>query len=368
MTPPVYHTDVTKVLSADSHIAGLYSPDSSATPPTDPNAPQDFVDIVDIVANDTRVQYLPAPSQSGLLSRACVYASVKTEGIRPAVPPPTRKPSEVTKDAERYLPFFMPLTQSETSISQLARWVRFQVSTSYLQGIFWAGNDEQELRDAVDVYKRHHPTSTALLDKAVSTLGGNPFGYAASWLRYESWTPVEFFVAYAFWAYIKGCRFAKGLTEVDIYVAHWLRESALTKADGASVTSLAALDVRIPWGPIVRHQLEPLPSSTLLDALTEALIDLRQYSVRELKHADTRDRREDFLVEGVVPFRATMGLSRGFGADDLADKAADLSGSKSLRFLAQIVTRTVTKARAKKMIKWLAKIHGRVKDFIEQGP
>ncbi len=369
----VFHTDVTKILSADSYVISRFSPDLPMPPPADPNALTDFLDVVDVVTNETFLQYRPAENQRGPLNQACKRISYETEAVRPPVSPLIWDLGGVTKDAEQTLSFFAPLTQTEKSIRRLAEWVRFQVSTSYLQNIFWAANNEQELQYALEVYKRYYLTDTPLINTAVEILGCNPFGYATDALNQKYWSPADFFLSYTFWAYIKGCRFARGLSEENIYVVHWLRERAITESDGVKKGSQETLGVKIPWGPIVRYQLDLLPADITVGYLTKALIKLRIYSIAESKNAVTSHKRRDFLATGLMVFNETIGTTRSFVVDELAKMTGNVVASTypgpghGAKFLLQLVNRPINKARAKKTIKYLVSTKSRVSEFIQNG-
>jgi hypothetical protein len=276
----VFHTDVTKVLAADSYLVRRFSPDLSTLPPADPTARKDFLDIVEVITNDTLVQYRPAPNQIGALSLAIGRVSRETESTRPPVFLPVRDDSRIAEDAERSLPFFVPLTRTRLSfITRLAKWVRFQVSTSYLQSLFWSDNHEHQLKSALDVYRHRYSTDTPLIRAGVHILGKHPLGYARDKLS-TPWSAADFLVAYAFWAFIKGCRFAGTLNEDDVYVVHWLRRRAISDSDGAKKRGLKDVGGRIPWGGIVRHQLTSLRSDASMTPLPEALKTLRRYSYK----------------------------------------------------------------------------------------
>jgi len=371
----VFNTDVTKVLSADSYLASRFSPNLPTPPPADPKAPTDFFDLVEVVTNKTLLQYRPAENQTGPLNQACKQISVETEAIRKPPPQPIRNLDGVTKDAEQALSFFVPLMQTEESIRQLAEWVRFQVSTSYLQNIFWdeEANTEPELQYALEVYKRECPTDTFLINAAVGILGPHPFGYALERLNHDYWSPADFFLAYTFWAYIKGCRFARDLSEGDIYVVHWLRKSAINESDGAKIGSQETLGVKIPWGPIIKHQLRSLPANTSVEPLADALIRLRKHSITESKHAVTKKKRHEFLRDGLENFNEVMGVKTSSTFDKIikiSEKTA-VSGipfglGHPAKFLMQKVYRP-TKSGAMKTIKYLESTDSRVSDYIKNG-
>ena len=375
MNQIVFNTDVTKVLSADSYLVSRFSPNSPTPPPADPNAPTDFLDLVEVVTNETLLQYRPAENQTGPLNQACKQISVETEGIRKPPSPPIRNLDGVTKDAEQALSFFTPLMQTEESIRQLAEWVHFQVSTSYLQNIFWdrKANDEQELQYALEVYKRECPTDTFLINAAVEILGPHPFGYALERLNQDYWSPADFFLAYTFWAYIKGCRFARGLSEDDFYVVHWLRKSAITESGGAKKGSQETLGVKIPWGPIIKHQLSSLPANTPVETLADALIRLRGHSIGESRNAVTKSKRRVFLRNGLENFNEVIGVKTSSTFDqitEIAEKTAvdgmPFGLGHPAKFLIQKVYRT-TKSGAMKTIKYLESTDSRVSDYIRNG-
>jgi hypothetical protein len=369
----VFHTDVTKILSADSYLASRFSPDLPTPPPADPNALRDFLDVVDVVTNRTLLQYRSAENQRGPLNEVCKLISRATEAVRSPVSPPIRELGEVTKDAEQTLSFFVPLLQTETSIRRLAEWVRFQVSTSYLQDLFWDANNEQELQYTLDVYKRHYPTDSAFINTAVKILGRHPFGYAGERLNHNDWSPADFFLAYSFWGFIKGCRFARGLTEDDIYVVHWLRERAITDSEGATIGDQETLGVKIPWGPLVRAQMDSLTADTSVEPLTKGLIKLRRYSIAESKNAITRRNRHDFLATGLMYFNQTIGVKETFLVDTFAQFTGDVAAGTNpgpgdcAKFLLQRVNRRIRKSRAMGTIRYLASNNSRVSEFIQKG-
>ena len=368
----VFHTDVTKILSADSYLTSRFSPGLALPPPSDPNAQDDFVEVVDVVTNNTLLQYRPAEGQTGHLNSVCVHTSEKTQSIRPPVSKPIRDVSGVTKDAADALLFFLALHSSKKWVSFLAKWVRFQVSTNYLQNIFWNANCEEELKLSLEVFEKNASVNTQLIRHAVSMLGDYPLGYAADYLDLEFWTPSKFFVAYCFWAYIKGLRFSRGLTDEDNYIVHWLRRNVLRNTDDAELGSLEPRDVCIPWGEIVDHQLRSLPKHASIDALFQALWELRKYSIADSGSATNRKQRVDFLSAGLSDFKSNLGINAGIVVN-LADMTGDLASGvepglgHGAKFLLQQVKRPIQKARARKTIRYLESKRGRVADYIENG-
>ena len=107
--------------------------------------------------------------------------------------------------------------------------------------------------------------------------------------------------------------------------------------------------------------------------LTETLIKLRRYSIAELKHAVTPRKRRDFLATGLMGFNNTIGVTRSFGIDKLAEMtgevaAAAIPGTGSgAKFLVQQVKWPIIKTRAMKTIKYLASTNSRVSEFIQNG-
>ncbi len=375
MSEVVFHTDVTKILSADSYLISNFCPDLGKRPISDPKAEKDFLDVVEIITNDTALQYCPAENQKGMINEACLKVRDLPDSRKGPAPERTRDIDGVTRDAEKALVFFAPHTRMKHELDLFAKWLRFQLSTPYLQDVFWRANSIEELQAALDVYKAKYQTylDDELIKHAVSELGPRPYGHALHRLQGSSMSPAQFFIAYTFWAYIKGCRFARNLRENDIYVVHWLRKRAILEFDGAKKGDVQSIGTSVPWGGVIQELLGSLDNDTRIDGLPDALIGIRRYTIKELSKASTPRARRDFLAEGVKRFNIAMDLPENYLVAKFAAFAGGLlkdikpGPGHFAQFLLQEVTRPISKSRASETIRYLQRTDSRIDFFIRNG-
>lgn len=387
MPNPVLHTDVTKVLSADSYVKSRADQFSKRPAVADPNAAGDFVDIVDMITNSALLQYRPAFNQQGILSSLCKSVSISTEGNRTAVSNPQPDIAGVIRDGQQASESFNRFLSRPGMQQKIALWLKFQVSTRNLQDVFWGSNSEAELLGALEAFmaetsKQAHASQTLISQHITSLLGSRPFGYAYDHINTNFWTPEYFYIAYSFWAYIKGIRFARNIAsrkdieeEHDCYVVHWLRKEAAQQVMGEATGELGLDGVRVPWGLLVKHQFDQIhqiQSNIAVAKLHDALVCLRDYSIGRINSHDTVNQRRAFLVEGLRQFYTVM-----FGGKIISTSAVKELIENSLlslgnfefsfgKFVLNCYLNTEAAVNARKSIKMLSSTEDRITAYINQ--
>lgn len=165
-TQPVFHMDVTKVVSADSYASELLNHfiPQNVDARTDPNGESDFLQLVALSTNNVLLQYRPAKAQRGALSAMCSAISTGTRSLKDPMPPPLNSPGTVTQDALDVVDAYARF--ESTNKQRLIEWVQFQTWDEDIQKVFWDTNRLQELGDALEVY-RAGSAGTAIFEHAL---------------------------------------------------------------------------------------------------------------------------------------------------------------------------------------------------------
>ena len=373
--------DMTKVISAESFITSKFNPDTSAISLSDPNASNDFRDLVDIITNDTKIRFKVsegAPLQTGVFPSVLLDLTDKTASV--TNPPLKQNKTKlhiqyVTNDAKLLNDVFNNYVVKPEIAKKIVHWLKFQLYDSELQKIFWSTNKIGELQESLDAFKTSFGSVLPVRLSSVETIFGNrPYGYAIDHFDTELLSADEFLFSYAYWAFIKGYRYARSLDNDNVYLVHWLREQVTLHSDCAVVRDIKDAEIKVPWGQLIQSLLERFPVDIPLERFTDELIKLRRYTIGSLGNATNPKQRTAFLKDGLCMFLEKMYPTKegAIKTKNIMEKTEALSkylpyGKKAM-FVLKDVKWILRNIHGKQSIKILISQGGpRVQEFIENG-
>lgn len=307
----VFSLDTTKILSAECHLAwcaGLR--DGHRT--RDPGGQDDFRDIVDLITNGTTLTFRAPgsePSEIGLLGGA--IASIAEPSATPRVGVGRFASKPVSADAHTAYPGFATLLSDSAMVARILAWVQFQVADSRIQKLFWETNSESEISEAYKILARIPKDVRNLAEtRARAQRRYTVIGHASQFLG-RHWGADEFLLAYAFWAFVKGVRYARTLGEDQVYALHWLRREAATTVECHEKTVRSARSVSpavapVPWHCLVETIVSDRRNRLKQENLMKAILKLREYSSAEIGDAKSPSARRRFLRQGVRAFAGEL--------------------------------------------------------------
>lgn len=375
-TQPVFHMDVTKVVSADSYASELLNHfiPQNVDARTDPNGESDFLQLVALSTNNVLLQYRPAKAQRGALSAMCSAISTGTRSLKDPMPPPLNSPGTVTQDALDVVDAYARF--ESTNKQRLIEWVQFQTWDEDIQKVFWDTNRLQELGDALEVY-RAGSAGTAIFEHAL--IDDRMLTFAPDEVQ-RAFTASDFYVAYAFWSYIKGYRFARQMHSSGVYADHWLRHDVVTKTANQPLGEFEQAHRLVPWASLLQRRLQTVSKrDSTVDALISALKEIRKLTVTPRDHeADLESpaHRRNLLVRGIQTFDRVMGISRSARASRIVQALENLArgsepflnaGGVLLEAFRRPIANRISQAETEIEVQVLASINHSVASFIEHG-
>jgi DNA-binding winged helix-turn-helix (wHTH) protein len=333
--PRIYCADMTQLIAADAYISGL------ATGRTEPMAASAFEYLTTILCNDT-VVFFEKPKVLTLRNpviRAWHDASLESqkETLKPlaaAVDPSVRHKVMAGAFArfakgDRYLQ-----TSGFTNAQILAGWTRYQLSDETLQEQYWSTNTVDEMLAALEGFSQAQNLVKGNKDEIREILSRDSIVLSeASRSRWGNRPALDFYLAWSYWSFLKGYRYALKIPDRGIYVCHWLREDACV--EGVPFTTVGEktkfLEGLFPWG-IVLTELVTFPGlATSADDIYNIIMKLREYTRSQCRHlaplAENVTERLDELwrntrafLRGALAHIAPPGWERHFKGTQIEQK------------------------------------------------
>jgi hypothetical protein len=312
----IVSTDMTKLISADSFMSALgKSPTLGA--PMDPDAPQSFEALCSVLTNDTLIYFqkpnnFPKNPRPVMAAWNMVAADMIEKG-KVAKPAPT-EPLPSFSVAERCQIMIGPFNKyiSTAGISdKLCRWARFQFFDPELMVVFWQNNCEEELQTALDTILQHCGQIPTSFQATFKRFPASIDSVSSMYLKEREWTPEEFTVAYIFWAFVKGYRYAASLKPEHIYAVHWLRERAMKVDVKLRTVDQEYLRRLFPWGHFLSELIQYPKFKFDSNSITEAILNLREYTIGEHYRATDEKKLHQFTRDGLQHC-----LPKELGAED----------------------------------------------------
>ncbi len=313
-TTNIYCMDMTKILSAESYLS---REEGSAA---DPKSKEDFCDIVDVITNDAKV-FIKKPDNSSfeqsIFFQLLFHLSELTTGQKINSGSKINVNNGVFDDALSLASDFQSYYLKPTVKQDINQWVIFQISDEERQRLFWDTNRLDDLEDALKGLKEglKNKISQIQLDtenyrqtlrKTAMGMDKGMYGYAQRFFDTNKLTPEEFAIAYTFWAFIKGARYASSLNDKNNYCVHWLREDVSKRGRKSEVVATHSINEDVPWGELINYALEDGGRVMTKESFKEALLELREYTREQRVKYENIKYRLEYLNEGFRLFQKTL--------------------------------------------------------------
>jgi hypothetical protein len=303
---PVFATDVTHLIAADSYLRRRTEPLRWISAASDPGAEDSFRVLCDLLTNDTLIHFwsradLRLTSMPLIKAWKAVAERLCEDGAVSSHP----EPSGINVSAESLCgdtidPFAFYIEEAGVA-DRLLRFAEFQFSRPDLMDLFWPNNPASDWVDIV---------SNAVMER----YGAIPAAFRSAWLktRPPELDPISraylgnhainaelFIVSWLFWTFMKGRAYASTLTPHHVYSVHWLRERAIQSNARALPDTISPSGQVFQWSGYVSSLVLHEEFAFDTDQIVEMILSLRSYTATYLASADANTLQE-FAVEGLL--------------------------------------------------------------------